>query len=150
MITKNTKITRRRAKLQFVDVLILASGIEKRLDCPDGDSACPTSAAVLGVPFPGTNRTPQRAAFTAMQRNQPRRFTTTRLTKRGTWSEPQRKWLERIGKAVVQVGVADRAVLDEGQFRAAMGGFDRLNRIFEGRLDAILGDINEELWRKSA
>jgi type I restriction enzyme, R subunit len=74
----------------------------------------------------------------------------SRLTKRGTWSEPQRKWLERIGKAVVQVGVADRAVLDEGQFRAAMGGFDRLNRIFEGRLDAILGDINEELWRKSA
>jgi len=31
-----------------------------------------------------------------------------------------------------------------------MGGFDRLNRVFGGRLDAILGDINEELWRKSA
>ena len=73
-----------------------------------------------------------------------------RITKRGTWSEPQRKWLERIGKAVEQVGVADRAVLDEGQFAAAMGGFNRLNRVFDGRLDAILGDINEELWRKSA
>jgi type I restriction enzyme, R subunit len=48
------------------------------------------------------------------------------------------------------VGVADRAVLDEGQFRAEMGGFTRLNRIFDGRLDAILGDINEELWRESA
>jgi type I restriction enzyme, R subunit len=73
-----------------------------------------------------------------------------RITKRGTWSEPQRKWLERIGTAVAHVGVADRAVLDEGQFRAAMGGFDRLNRVFDGRLEAILGDINEELWRKSA
>lgn len=73
-----------------------------------------------------------------------------RITKRGTWSEPQRKWLERIGNAVAHVGVADRAVLDEGQFRATMGGFDRLNRVFDGRLDAILGDINEELWRKSA
>ena len=73
-----------------------------------------------------------------------------RITKHGTWSEPQRKWLERIGKAVAQVGVADRTVLDEGQFRAEMGGFDRLNRVFDGRLDAILGDINEELWRKSA
>ena len=73
-----------------------------------------------------------------------------RIMKRGTWSEPQRKWLERIGKAVEQVGVADRVVLDEGQFAAAMGGFNRLNRIFDGRLDAILGDINEELWRKSA
>jgi type I restriction enzyme R subunit len=74
----------------------------------------------------------------------------SRVTKQGTWSEPQRKWLERIGKAVAQVGVADRAVLDEGQFREEMGGFTRLNRIFDGRLDAILGDINEELWRKSA
>jgi type I restriction enzyme R subunit len=73
-----------------------------------------------------------------------------RITSRGSWSEPQRKWLERIGNAVAYVGVADRAVLDEGQFRAAMGGFDRLNRVFDGRLDAILGDINEELWRKSA
>jgi type I restriction enzyme R subunit len=73
-----------------------------------------------------------------------------RITKRGTWSEPQRKWLERIGSAVAHVGVADRAVLDEGQFRASMGGFDRLNRVFGGRLETILGDINEELWRKSA
>jgi type I restriction enzyme, R subunit len=73
-----------------------------------------------------------------------------RITKRGTWTEPQRKWLERIGKAVAQVGVADRAVLDEGQFRVEMGGFTRLNRIFDGRLDAILGDINQELWSESA
>jgi type I restriction enzyme R subunit len=73
-----------------------------------------------------------------------------RITKRGTWNEPQRKWLERIGNAVAHVGVADRVVLDEGQFRAAMGGFDRLNRVFDGRLDAILGDINEELWKTSA
>jgi type I restriction enzyme, R subunit len=32
----------------------------------------------------------------------------------------------------------------------ADGGFNRLNRIFEGQLEAILGDINEELWRKTA
>jgi type I restriction enzyme, R subunit len=74
----------------------------------------------------------------------------TRITKNGTWSDPQRKWLERIGKAVEQVGVADRAVLDEGQFAAAMGGFNRLNRVFDGQLETILGDINDELWRKSA
>ena len=73
-----------------------------------------------------------------------------RITKRGTWTEPQRKWLERIGRAVEQIGVADRSVLDEGQFRSEMGGSTRLNRIFDGRLDAILGDINEELWGKSA
>src|SRR5262249_25067417 len=64
------------------------------------------------------------------------------ITKRGTWSVPQRKWLERIGKAVAQVGVVDRAVLDQGQFREEMGGFKRLNRVFDGRLETILGDIN--------
>jgi type I restriction enzyme R subunit len=73
-----------------------------------------------------------------------------RILSRGTWSAPQRKWLERIGKAVAQVGVADRAVLDEEQFREETGGFARLNRIFDGRLDTILGDINDELWSKSA
>jgi type I restriction enzyme, R subunit len=73
-----------------------------------------------------------------------------RIVKRGSWTEPQRKWLERIGKAVAQVGVADRAVLDEEQFREETGGFIRLNRIFDGKLDAILGDINSELWSKSA
>ena len=72
------------------------------------------------------------------------------VLRRGNWSEPQRKWLERIGKAVAQVGIADRAVLDEGQFREETGGFTRLNRIFDGRLDVILGDINDELWSKSA
>jgi type I restriction enzyme R subunit len=73
-----------------------------------------------------------------------------RILSRGTWSAPQRKWLERIGKAVAQVGVADRAVLDEEQFREETGGFTRLNRIFDGRLDTILGDINDELWSRSA
>jgi type I restriction enzyme, R subunit len=73
-----------------------------------------------------------------------------RITKRGTWTDPQRKWLYRIGRAVEQVGVADRVVLDEGQFREETGGFNRLNRVFDGRLEAILGDINEQLWSKSA
>jgi type I restriction enzyme, R subunit len=73
-----------------------------------------------------------------------------RIMSRGTWSAPQRKWLERIGKAVAQVGVADRAVLDEEQFREETGGFTRLNRIFDGRLETILGDINDELWSRSA
>ena len=78
------------------------------------------------------------------------RMAIDRILSRGSWTEPQRKWLERIGKAVTQVGVADHAVLDEEQFREETGGFTRLNRIFDGRLDTILGDINDELWSKSA
>jgi type I restriction enzyme R subunit len=73
-----------------------------------------------------------------------------RITARHAWSDPQRKWLERIGKAVIQVGVIDQGVLDEGQFKETMGGFARLNKVFDGKLGIILGDINEEIWKKSA
>ncbi|MDH5671160.1 MAG: type I restriction-modification system endonuclease [Myxococcales bacterium] len=61
------------------------------------------------------------------------------------WTAPQRKWLERIGKQLTQETVVDREVLDRGQF-AAQGGFERLNKVFDGRLEQILGDVNEALW----
>jgi type I restriction enzyme R subunit len=55
-----------------------------------------------------------------------------RIVKRGSWTQPQRKWLERIGKAVTQVGVVDHAVLDEEQFLVETGGFTKLNRVLFG------------------
>jgi type I restriction enzyme, R subunit len=39
-----------------------------------------------------------------------------RIQARGNWTEPQRKWLARIGKAVEDLGVANRSILDEGAF----------------------------------
>ena len=58
--------------------------------------------------------------------------------------------LRRIGQQVAEIGVADREALDTGQFRESVGGFTRLNRIFGGGLDTLLGDINEEAWKESA
>jgi type I restriction enzyme R subunit len=46
--------------------------------------------------------------------------------------------------------VIDREMLDSGQFRAEAGGFGRIDRIFEGRLEEVLGHIHEEVWRDSA
>jgi type I restriction enzyme R subunit len=65
------------------------------------------------------------------------------------WTQPQKQWLERIGKQLREEVVVDREALDRGQF-AAQGGFARLDRIFEGRLDGILGDINERIWKAGA
>lgn len=48
----------------------------------------------------------------------------------------------------MDAGTADPALLDEGQFKAD-GGFRRLNRIFDGRLIDVLGDLNEEVWRRT-
>jgi len=63
------------------------------------------------------------------------------------WSAPQRKWLERIGKQMKIEVVVDRASLDEAAFREA-GGFERLNKQFEGRLGEILGDIQQRRMRE--
>ena len=71
-----------------------------------------------------------------------------RILRRQPWTAPQRQWLERIGRRVVEIGVADRSALDEEQFRVA-GGFQRLDKVFDGRLGSILSDINDEAWKQA-
>ncbi len=61
------------------------------------------------------------------------------------WTTPQRKWLERIGSQLQKETIVDKAALDRGQFKA-QGGFTRLNKIFGGQLEKVLGDFHEELW----
>ena len=61
------------------------------------------------------------------------------------WTEPQRKWLERIGKQLKQETIVDREALDAGQFKE-MGGFIRLNKVFKGELETILRDIADAMW----
>lgn len=62
------------------------------------------------------------------------------------WSQPQRRWLERIGKQLEAEVVVDREALDRGQF-AAEGGFARMNKVFDGKLEQVLGELHEELWK---
>ena len=62
--------------------------------------------------------------------------------------ESSSKWLKRIGEQVVQEIVVDRDAIDEEPFRAD-GGFQRLNKVFDGELEAVLADINEEIWKKA-
>lgn len=65
------------------------------------------------------------------------------------WTSPQRQWLDRIGKQLKAEIIVDRDALDRGQFKA-QGGFARLNKVFEGKLEQVLGTLHEELWRDSA
>ncbi|MEM9163491.1 MAG: type I restriction-modification system endonuclease, partial [Cyanobacteria bacterium P01_F01_bin.4] len=62
------------------------------------------------------------------------------------WTSPQRKWLERIGKQLEVEYVVDREALDQGAFKA-QGGFQRINKVFQGKLESILQDINSALWQ---
>jgi len=65
------------------------------------------------------------------------------------WTAPQRKWLERIGKQLHKEAVIDREAFNEGRWRD-IGGFDAANRIFDGRLETVLGDLQSEIWCDSA
>ena len=75
---------------------------------------------------------------------------TSKLLARPEWTEVQRQWLRRIGGAVarMEVGAADASLLDEGAF-AMQGGAKRADRVFGGGLAAVLGDLNEEIWRRA-
>jgi type I restriction enzyme R subunit len=45
--------------------------------------------------------------------------------------------------------IVDRESLDNGEFRTQGGGFDRLNKLFNGRLETILTEIGDRLWQEA-
>jgi type I restriction enzyme R subunit len=62
-----------------------------------------------------------------------------------SWTEPQRKWLERIGKQLKLETIVDKVAFEQGQFKS-MGGFNRINKTFDGELENILIEINQNIW----
>lgn len=66
------------------------------------------------------------------------------------WTAPQRKWLERIWQQLKTEVIVDRYACDRGAFKAQGGGFERINKAFDGRLEEILVDINDALWQEMA
>jgi type I restriction enzyme R subunit len=53
------------------------------------------------------------------------------------WKDPQKRWLKRIGEQIEKEIVVDRAAIDREPF-IADGGFTRLNKVFDGELEAVL------------
>ncbi|MGL6281455.1 MAG: type I restriction-modification enzyme R subunit C-terminal domain-containing protein, partial [Microcoleaceae cyanobacterium] len=63
------------------------------------------------------------------------------------WSYPQRRWLERIGMQLNAEMLVDQEALNNGLFKIEGGGFKRLDKVFDGKLAAILDQINEAIWQ---
>jgi len=61
------------------------------------------------------------------------------------WSKLQRQWLERIEKQLLQESVFERDDFDRGAFKTS-GGFDKINKIFQGNLGGLLEEINNALY----
>jgi type I restriction enzyme R subunit len=64
-------------------------------------------------------------------------------------TEPQRRWLDLIGRELKSRIVVDRAALDEPPF-AQQGGFRRLDKLFNGEIEAVLQEIAAETWEPAA
>jgi type I restriction enzyme R subunit len=73
----------------------------------------------------------------------------TKILASQQWNVPQKTWLERIGKQLEKETIVDRTALDSGRFKE-VGGFNRLNKVFDGKMNEILGEICDELWKDTA
>lgn len=68
------------------------------------------------------------------------------------WSAPQRDWLKRIAAQTKANGLVDREAIDDPDlvFRREGGGFNRLDKIFNGKLQQVLEAFNDSLWLPAA
>jgi type I restriction enzyme R subunit len=68
------------------------------------------------------------------------------------WTTPQRDWLKRIAAQTKANTLVDRDALDDPDllFKTQGGGFQRLDRIFGGRLLQTLEAFNDALWSQPA
>ncbi len=73
----------------------------------------------------------------------------TRILGSRAWDVHQRKWLTRIAEQMKANTVVDPASLDRRPF-ANEGGFKRINKLFGGRLEEVLGEMTDEVWREGA
>lgn len=71
------------------------------------------------------------------------------VIKSGTWTDVQKRWLHRIGEQLHRGIVVDREALDEEPFKAD-GGFKIINKRFDGKLETVLSDLSEALWRTAS
>lgn len=65
------------------------------------------------------------------------------------WTQKQKQWLTRIGRALKTQPVGDLELFTEGVFPRD-GGFDVIDREFDHQLDEVLKDLNTAIWDNRA
>ncbi len=61
------------------------------------------------------------------------------------WNKTQREWLARMERHLLAESLIEKQDFNEGAFRDH-GGFDRLDKIFQGRLTDVMQTINNYLY----
>jgi type I restriction enzyme, R subunit len=73
-----------------------------------------------------------------------------KLLARQPWTQPQRAWLQRIGARLGIARVLDRDALDQEEPFKGEGGARRLDKVFDGQLDALLAELQTALWESAS
>ncbi len=63
----------------------------------------------------------------------------------GTWTAPQKKWLERIAGQLKKEVVLDEEAFSKGAF-VNVGGWKGIDRALGGRLKQVMDDLGDEVW----
>lgn len=71
-----------------------------------------------------------------------------KILSKKNWSKPQILWLQRIVKQIVKETIVDKKSFSEGAFKN-IGGFDYLDKVFEGKLNYLIEEINNKIWKIS-
>jgi len=69
-----------------------------------------------------------------------------RLRKKHAFTEPQRKWLERIAAQVKHDHIVATQLLEKGDLKAEGGGFTRLNKASTASSTRYSKNWAEEVW----
>lgn len=69
-----------------------------------------------------------------------------------SWTTPQRDWLKRIAAQTKANLLVDREAIDDPDlvFKREGGGFNRLDKLFNGELQQVLETFNDALWQQTA
>jgi len=65
------------------------------------------------------------------------------------WTPAQKRWLNRIGRALKEQPIGDPVMLGDGAF-AQNGGFNEIDKEFDHRLSEVLMDLNSAIWDSGA
>lgn len=68
-----------------------------------------------------------------------------KMLAKAPWTDKQRQWLRRIGRALKEMPVGDRETLEAPAFRQ-QGGFAAVDKVFDHKLAEVLQDMNEAIW----
>ena len=71
------------------------------------------------------------------------------MLRKKPWTEVQRNWIERIGRQLALELIVDRTAFDAEPF-ASLGGWSRIDKVFNGELETVVHDLNQNIWLTGA